>query len=60
MKKNRKKIVLHRETLRAMTVDGPELRRLLGGYKTENTCGTPCSDQCTQAGLCTIAPPCSP
>ncbi len=60
MKKSRSKIVLNRETLRALTVNGPDLRRLLGGYKTQNTCGNPCTDLCTQAGLCTIAPPCPP
>jgi hypothetical protein len=59
MKKNRKKITLSRETLRALTVEGPELRRLLGAYKTQDTCGRPCSALCTQAGLCTIAPPCA-
>ena len=55
MKKNRKKIALNRETLLAMTVEGPALRHLAGGYKTQNTCGQPCTDQCTQASLCSIA-----
>jgi hypothetical protein len=53
LKRNRGKIVLNRETLRAMTVEGPELRRLVGGYVTLNTCGMPCTKLCTQGG-CTV------
>jgi hypothetical protein len=44
MKKNLKKLALHRETLRALE-DGA-IREAVGGA-TARTCGSPCSATCT-------------
>jgi hypothetical protein len=44
MKKNLKKLTLHRETLHALE-EGP-IQQVLGGLSAR-TCGSPCSATCT-------------
>jgi hypothetical protein len=46
MKKNLKKLVLHKETLHAL--EESVLREAVGGLSLR-TCGTPCSAACTVA-----------
>jgi hypothetical protein len=44
MKKNLKKLALHRETLRAL--EEGAIRNVVGGVSLQ-TCGSPCSAACT-------------
>jgi hypothetical protein len=61
MKKNLKKLSLHRETLRALG-DGA-IRGAMGGVSVD-TCGSPCTATCTVApcrdpsAACSFSPTC--
>ena len=65
MRKNVKKLLLHRETLHRMTGEANELRGVAGGYviPTRVTCGHPCSaactNTCTDVSCGTCPPVCS-
>jgi hypothetical protein len=56
MKKNVKKLVLHRETLRAL--EESTIREAVGGVSVR-TCGSPCSATCTVAPCVAASDACS-
>ncbi len=61
MKKNLKKLALHRETLHAL--EGGALQAAVGGVSL-NTCGSPCTAACTvypcyaPSDNCSFSPTC--